>query len=501
MRRTRRLLAAVFTLSLLLGCLLPNALKALAEGREEQLQKKIDQIVAGIPAAATSDVAKALYLHDYIVRNVAYEKVGDHQSAHGALLDGKAVCAGYADAYLRLLTAVGIRARTISGTADNGSGVSQAHTWTMLYLDGECLFTDVTWDDPFVNGVQDPDNVSYDYFNLTMEQMHADHFPDTESQQYLPASCNHTGYDFYTLHQGEGTGYGIFSSTTTAMEAAKYFKFSGKSEGLDTFSCEFRFDSEDPQQWISNNWVQIAQELGLTGSLSTSFQTGGYTVKLTVKGTLVSSVAVTSVSISPSSVTLRAIGETAQLTVTVLPASATDKTVSYASSNPQVAAVTSAGLVMAVGEGTATITATTRDSGKIATCKVTVSVPAQPPTEETTPTATLPTQSTEPATEPDQSTETVPQPTDPATPVSPSEPASGNEPIGTAVPTAPSGAQSTTGAAEPTQPTENQPMSSVPTQLPAGNETGQDNTVVIIAALCGGVLITVLLILLLKKRR
>ena len=148
MRNTRKLLAVIFVLSILLGCLLPNSPQALADSREAQLQAKIDQIVAGIPSSAATDVSRALYLHDYIVRNVAYEMVGDHQTAYGALLDGKAVCAGYADAYLQLLTAVGIQARTITGTADNGSGDPQPHAWTMLNLDGKCLFTDVTWDDP-----------------------------------------------------------------------------------------------------------------------------------------------------------------------------------------------------------------------------------------------------------------------------------------------------------------------------------------------------------------
>lgn len=529
MRNTRKLLAVIFALSILLGCLLPNSPQALADSREAQLQAKIDQIVAGIPSSAATDVSRALYLHDYIVRNVAYEMVGDHQTAYGALLDGKAVCAGYADAYLRLLTAVGIQARTITGTADNGTGDPQPHAWTMLYLDGKCLFTDVTWDDPFINGVQDSNNISYDYFNLTLEQIQSDHFPDEESKKYLPASCNHTGYDFYTIHQGEGTGYGVFNNSTTAKDAAKYFKYVGKIDGKDAFTCEFRFEGGDGNQWAHDNWVQIAQELGLSGQIGASFQTGSYAIKLTIKGTLISSVAVSSVTLSPDKITLRGIGESVQLTVTVSPSNATDKSVTFTSSNQQVATVTTEGLVKAVGEGTATITVTTRDGGKTATCAVTVSIPAPPPPVETVPPVTEEPKPTEPVTEPATPTEpTVPTeptiPTEPATqptqpseptseptmPVSPTEPAFGTEPtqpstnaptnpidqVPTEAPTESTVTMPSTGSNDPEQTTDPKP-----TQPSTQNGADSDNSVVIIAATCGGALIVVLLILFLRKRR
>lgn len=80
---------------------------------------------------------------------------------------------------------------------------------------------------------------------------------------------------------------------------------------------------------------------------------------------------VTSVKLDKSSVTLKK-GETSQLTATVLPADATNKTVTYSTSNSKVAKVSSNGKITAVGGGTATITA--KAGGKTATCKVTVTV-------------------------------------------------------------------------------------------------------------------------------
>ncbi len=69
-------------------------------------------------------------------------------------------------------------------------------------------------------------------------------------------------------------------------------------------------------------------------------------------------------------------GGTEQLTATVLPEEATDKTVTWTSSDETIATVDDKGEVTAVKAGTATITVTTKDGGKTATCKVTVVVPS-----------------------------------------------------------------------------------------------------------------------------
>lgn len=81
---------------------------------------------------------------------------------------------------------------------------------------------------------------------------------------------------------------------------------------------------------------------------------------------------VSSISLNESEATL-SIGGTLQLTATVLPEDATDKSVTWSSSNESVATVSSNGLVTAKGEGEATITCTAGDgSGVTATCEVTV---------------------------------------------------------------------------------------------------------------------------------
>ena len=87
-------------------------------------------------------------------------------------------------------------------------------------------------------------------------------------------------------------------------------------------------------------------------------------------------VAVTGVSLNESSLTLE-VGNTANLTATVIPSEATDKSVTWSTSNPNIATVEN-GVVTAIAEGEATITVTTVDGGFTATCVVNVPAPVTP---------------------------------------------------------------------------------------------------------------------------
>ena len=82
-------------------------------------------------------------------------------------------------------------------------------------------------------------------------------------------------------------------------------------------------------------------------------------------------VAVTGVTVNPTKLELK-VGATSKITATVAPNDATNKKVTWASSNTKVATVDASGNVKAVAVGTADITVTTEDGKKTATCAVTV---------------------------------------------------------------------------------------------------------------------------------
>ena len=88
---------------------------------------------------------------------------------------------------------------------------------------------------------------------------------------------------------------------------------------------------------------------------------------------------VTEVKLDKDSLSLE-VGGTATLTATITPSNATDQNVTWSSNAPGVATVDSSGNVTAVAPGTATITVTTEDGNKTATCVVTVTAATVPVT-------------------------------------------------------------------------------------------------------------------------
>ena len=117
---------------------------------------------------------------------------------------------------------------------------------------------------------------------------------------------------------------------------------------------------------IDENTTYASRE----GKVEIKQKNGNLTHTVTVKQA--GRVAVTSVSLNKSSLNLTE-GETATLTATVKPDNATDKSVTWSSSDTSVATVDENGNVTAVIEGFATITATAGE--KSASCPVTVTAP------------------------------------------------------------------------------------------------------------------------------
>ena len=97
---------------------------------------------------------------------------------------------------------------------------------------------------------------------------------------------------------------------------------------------------------------------------------------------------VTGVTLDKSTLSLEE-GATGNLVATVAPSTATDKTVTFASSDAEVATVDNTGKVTAVKAGNADITVTTKDGNKTAKCTLTVTAKQIPVTGVTLDKSTL----------------------------------------------------------------------------------------------------------------
>jgi len=132
---------------------------------------KVDSMMAQLTPDMT-EYQKEKKLHDLLLEICSY-KTGVSSSAdgwqyftsYGAVVDGEAVCEGYAKSMQMLLTKAGIPCGMIRGDAD---GV--AHMWNVVELAGEWYHLDPTWDDNDAEGI-----INYEYFNLTTESISRNH--------------------------------------------------------------------------------------------------------------------------------------------------------------------------------------------------------------------------------------------------------------------------------------------------------------------------------------
>jgi len=113
----------------------------------------------------SSEYARALWMHDWLIYNANYDYTYTYYYADGVLLHGTGVCNSYAHAYQMLLKAVGMNCLLITGTV---RGVD--HAWNLVSIDGQWYHVDCTWDDPGSGGSE-----RHTYFGLTDALMRRDH--------------------------------------------------------------------------------------------------------------------------------------------------------------------------------------------------------------------------------------------------------------------------------------------------------------------------------------
>lgn len=143
---------------------------AVNSGRESSLSSRLRQTLNEARSIAssckTSDPeTTAKNIHDAICKRVTYttaDDKSDNDTAVGVLLNGKADCDGYSDAFYLVCTLAGLNVRLQHGDG-GGSGFdflnSATHMWNLLELDGTWRLVDLTWDDS-------SDEIQHTWFNL-----------------------------------------------------------------------------------------------------------------------------------------------------------------------------------------------------------------------------------------------------------------------------------------------------------------------------------------------
>ena len=141
--------------------------------RELELWTTASQIAASLRSSDPLQTARSI--HDWLCANVIYaddEWTDEDDNAIGAILNGRANCDGYSDAFYLIGSLAGLNIRYQHGDSYYKDPVQLAststHLWNLLEINGQWHMVDVTWDD-------EPYGWSYHWFNVgrnVADEMH-----------------------------------------------------------------------------------------------------------------------------------------------------------------------------------------------------------------------------------------------------------------------------------------------------------------------------------------
>lgn len=217
---------------------------ALARAREE-FDAAVRRALSPL-SPSDNDYQRELHLHDWLAEKSTYQEAANAHNAYGALVEGQAVCEGYARAFQYLLYQAGIQCLYVTGQSVNPGGETSApegHGWNIVRIDGAYYHVDLTWNDQ-------EEHLFHAYFNLTDTRIWEDHQPDDENYP-LPA-CTAQTADYFIRND-------LVASPLTAERVAGL---------LDRGALTGGFYVEDPKgfwPWAQENIRAIARALGISG--------------------------------------------------------------------------------------------------------------------------------------------------------------------------------------------------------------------------------------------
>lgn len=193
---------------------------------------------------------RELYIHDAITSRATYynntatmtksKSTPRFVTAAGALIDKRANCQGYSDAFYMLGRMCGFEVSKVNGTTHNegSNSKSEGHMWNTIRLGGKTYFVDVTWDDDSFKFSRRLGFNSYVYFNAPEEIARATHIWDKSAVRNL---------------QAEPDKFYFFTTPEFAATSGEYFGFYAKNLETALDSVARRIAVEKKQM----SWVMI----------------------------------------------------------------------------------------------------------------------------------------------------------------------------------------------------------------------------------------------------
>ena len=240
-----------------------------------ELEAMIQQIIVSLDKNL-SDYEKILQIHDYLVTHTEYDsdsallsEKGIWSTAYGCLINGKAVCQGYAQAFQMLMNALEIECGICSGSAKN-----EPHVWNYILLNQNYYWVDVTWDDPIsMDSVEQNDWIYHSYFLINDEMLFRTRMLD--GKEIFKPECNSLESNYFVKENNYLLNY-QFTEIDKRL-----------SEHVADGNLEIMFATEDAyqaciQDLFSNNAIwnaKIFQQMG--GSVNYQQDSNLYILRIT----------------------------------------------------------------------------------------------------------------------------------------------------------------------------------------------------------------------------
>lgn len=193
-------------------------------GEEKEVYDRAVKVIGDVVPKGGTVFEKEIAVHDYIAGKVAYDPEQQEESfgVYGALVKGRAVCSGYAEAFKMLMNMLGAECLLVTGEA-GGIG----HAWNLVNLNGEWYHVDVTWDDA------DEARLTHRYMNVSDDVLSYDHAWNSGNYK----SANYMKYNYYKY-----TGKEVFSASQLSKEFTSAF-----NRGQRSFEavCAYGFEPGD----------------------------------------------------------------------------------------------------------------------------------------------------------------------------------------------------------------------------------------------------------------
>ncbi len=198
--------------------------------KQKKLYGKINKFLESVPKGL-DEFNREIKAHDHIIKRSKYaDNVSSAKddylafTIYGALVNGSAVCEGYAKCMEYFLARLGIESYTVVGM-----GSKELHMWNAVKIDNKWYYVDPSWDDG-------KDYAQYDYFNISTDYLLKDHSLSKTFNEYSEEELNGDG-------NGTATNFNITVPICDSMENNYYVRTAPHFTDLYSYYDENIIDS------------------------------------------------------------------------------------------------------------------------------------------------------------------------------------------------------------------------------------------------------------------